>query len=86
MRSALLVFSVLMGGSVSGRASDADLNSALLRAGCGSPSIKLLYKRDGVTVYEANCFRSSHRLVTVTCAKRQGCHVNQEERDTEPPQ
>ena len=82
----LLVFGVLVVRSVSGGASDANLNSALLRAGCGSPSIKLLYEREGVTVYEANCSRSSHRVVTVVCTKRQGCHVNQQERDSEPPQ
>jgi hypothetical protein len=66
-------------------ASDADLNAVLLRSGCGSPLIKPLYERDGVKVYEANCFGTSHKKLIVTCVPRKGCQVNRPERDIDPP-
>ena len=52
------------------RATDAELQSALQRSGCKIPSIKQLMQRGDVTVFEANCSQTSHRVITVTCTKR----------------
>ncbi len=64
------------------QASDAELQAALQRADCGSPTIKQLFQRGDIIAYEANCFGSSHRVVTVTCTKTI-CHVDEPAQDEE---
>lgn len=65
-------------------ASDAELQSALQRSGCNSPTIKQILQRGDITVYEANCSQTSHRVITVTCTKRT-CHVAEPGRENEQP-
>lgn len=72
------VFLLAVSAITTARASDAELQSALRGVGCGSPSVKQLYQRGDITVFEANCLRSSHRVVTVMCS-RTGCHVDEPE-------
>ena len=65
-------------------ATDAELQNALQRSGCRTPSIKQLYHRGEVSVFEANCSQTSHRVVTVTCTK-QICRVDEGARDNVSP-
>ena len=70
------------GGLGAAQATDAELQAALQRAACGSPKIKQLFQRGDLVAYEANCFGSSHRVVTVTCT-RSICHVDEPAREDE---
>ena len=51
------------------QATDAELQAALKGARCGSPTIKQIFQQRDLFAYEANCFGSSHRVLTVTCVK-----------------
>ena len=55
-------------GSDNSRASDGDLQRALLDAGCVRATIRTLPPLGKTLLYEANCFGSSHRLLKITCA------------------
>ena len=83
-RAVLLCTAVALvfGGFGAAQATDAELQAALQRASCGSPRIKQLFKRGDLIAYEANCFGSSHRVVTVTCTKTV-CHVDEPAREDE---
>lgn len=76
--AAAMALPFALASTVSAWASDAELQDALRRARCGSPTIKQLSQLGSVTVYEANCFRSSHRVITVTCTVRT-CTVHEPE-------
>ena len=83
--AAVMALPFALASAAPASASDAELQDALRRARCGSPTIKQLSQLGSVTVYEANCFRSSHRVITVTCTART-CTVQEpegEERDPE---
>ena len=67
----------LVAGLSPAQASDAELQRALRQAGCGSPAIRQVLQRSDLTVFEANCFRSSHRILTVTCTRAR-CRVEEE--------
>lgn len=75
-----IAFILLLVGNGAAQASDAELQAALRKAKCGSPTVKQKYQQGDVTVFEANCFRSSHRVITVTCVKSL-CHVEEPEAD-----
>lgn len=51
-------------------ASDGDLQRALLEAGCVKAEIKPLPGKGSASIYEANCFGSSHKVVEVVCIDR----------------
>lgn len=69
-------------GSGAARASDAPLQHALKEADCGSPEVKQIWQRGNITVYEANCVETSHRVLTILCDK-QVCRVNDPEPEEE---
>ena len=69
--------------NVGASATDAELQTALQKSGCRTPSIKQLLQRGDMIVFEANCSQSSHRVVTVTCTK-QVCRVEEPSREDEP--
>ena len=69
---------ILAGSLAPVGATDAELQAALRGANCGSPTIKEVLQRGDFTVFEANCSRTSHRVLTVTCGKS-GCHVDEPE-------
>lgn len=48
-------------------ASDGDLQRALLEAGCAKAEIKPLPGSGETSIYEANCFGSSHKVIEVVC-------------------
>ncbi|MBX9912191.1 MAG: hypothetical protein K2Z25_26255 [Beijerinckiaceae bacterium] len=50
------------------RASDGDLQRALLESGCVQATIKTLPPLGQTLLYEANCFGSSHKLLKIACA------------------
>ncbi len=50
------------------RASDGDLQRALLESGCVQATIKTLPPLGQTLLYEANCFGSSHKLIKIACA------------------
>lgn len=54
--------------AVSVRASDGDLQRALLESGCVQAAIKTLPPLGQTLLYEANCFGSSHKLIKIACA------------------
>lgn len=51
------------------RASDADLQKALLDSGCVAPRIETLLQQDGLIAYRANCLGTSHKIITIVCSK-----------------
>lgn len=55
-------------GSDIGRASDGDLQRALLVSGCVQATIRTLPPLGLTLLYEANCFGSSHKLLKIACA------------------
>lgn len=69
--------------NLSASATDAELQNALQKSGCRTPSIKQLFQRGDTSVFEANCSQSSHRVITVTCTK-QVCRVEEPSRENEP--
>lgn len=69
-------------GTGAARASDAPLQHVLREADCGSPEIKQIWQRGGTTVYEANCFATSHRVLTIICDKR-ACRLGDSEPEPE---
>lgn len=48
-------------------ASDGDLQRALVEAGCVKAEIKPLPRKGEASIYEANCFGSSHKVIEVVC-------------------
>jgi hypothetical protein len=48
-------------------ASDADLQRALLASRCVNAAIKPLPREGEASIYEANCFGSSHKVIKVIC-------------------
>ena len=78
----VLVLATLSSAPAPAGATDAELQAALRRANCGAPAIKELLRRGDLAVYEANCFRTSHRMITVTCDKNR-CHVDEPEPENE---
>lgn len=48
-------------------ASDGDLQRALLESGCVKAEIKPLPREGQASIYEANCFGSSHMVIKVIC-------------------
>ncbi len=55
--------------STAALARDADLQSALLAAGCPVATISTVSKSAEGALYAANCFSTSHRIVAVFCSK-----------------
>lgn len=55
-------------GSDASRASDGDLQPALLATGCVQATIRTLPPLGKTLLYEANCFGSSHKLIKIACA------------------
>jgi hypothetical protein len=68
-------FGLLMAPS-SGHAKDGDLQRALLAEGCVQPHIKQIAHQGSVSVYEANCLGSSHKVLGVICVDGR-CLVSQ---------
>lgn len=55
-------------------ARDANLQSALLAAGCPVATISTVSKSAAGIVYEANCFSTSHRVIALFCTET-ACNV-----------
>ena len=55
-------------GADQGRASDGDLQRALLESGCVQATIRTLPPLGQTLLYEANCFGSSHKRLKIACA------------------
>lgn len=70
VRLAAGLFAGLAGAFGTGvsRASDGDLQRALLESGCVQATIRTLPPLGQTLLYEANCFGSSHRLLKIACA------------------
>jgi hypothetical protein len=70
VRLAAGLFAGLVGafGSDISRASDGDLQRALLAIGCVQATIRTLPPLGKTLLYEANCFGSSHKLLKIACA------------------
>lgn len=62
------------------RASDAQLQHALNRAGYLSPTVKQLWDRGEVTVFEANCAGTVPHVLTLLCS-RLVCRIDEPESD-----
>jgi hypothetical protein len=56
-------------------ASDADLQRALLDAGCARADIVEMPSQGAVRIYRANCFGSSHKVIEAVCANHR-CTVS----------
>lgn len=65
----LLASGLTVGFTGVGAASDGNLQRALLDAGCARAEIKPLPRRGEASIYEANCFGSSHKVIEVICVK-----------------
>jgi hypothetical protein len=70
VRLAIGLFAGLVGafGADVSRASDGDLQRALLESGCVQATISTLPPLGQTLLYEANCFGSSHKLLKIACA------------------
>ncbi len=77
--AASFAFLMMANGS---RASDGDLQRALLEASCVKADIKQLSREGPVVVYEANCFNSAHQLLKILCVKGR-CSVARQSVDLE---
>jgi hypothetical protein len=66
---------LLVGLGTGAGASDGDLQRALLEAGCVKAEIKPLPRTGEASVYEANCFGSSHKVIEVVCVESR-CSAN----------
>lgn len=67
---AVLIGSGLAAGHATGAgASDADLQRALLEAGCVKAETRPLPSRGRASIYQANCFGSAHRIIEVVCVE-----------------
>lgn len=69
------------------KASDGNLQSVLLEAGCPTAEVDKLSDRDGTTTYRANCFSSTHNVIVVTCVRGvcgHGHRSDQEPEDRDP--
>ncbi len=64
----LFVGLVIALGAGTSRASDGDLQRALLESRCVQATIRALPPLGQTLLYEANCFGSSHRLLRIACA------------------
>lgn len=65
MAGAVLILAAMLGRGA--EASDADLQRALLKAGCVKADIVQMPDQGAARVYRANCFGSSHRVVEAVC-------------------
>ena len=63
-------------------ASDAPLQRALAQASCAGGRLERLSDQGSTSLYRANCSRSSHRWLIVTCMK-DACRVAPERDQTE---
>lgn len=83
-RSAALLAAaiVVLGAAVPSHAADAGLQHALRDARCAAPTTKQVLAQGDVAVFEANCFGTSHRVLTVTCV-REVCRVDAAQREDE---
>lgn len=61
-------------------ANDGDLQRVLNAASCPSATLKVVYRQSETTVYEANCFSSSHKVIVVEC-RRGMCRLDAPARD-----
>lgn len=67
---AIVLTSMLsIGITTDGIARDGDFQSVLLKARCPSAKVETLSDSNDTVVYRANCFSSSHKIVTVVCIK-----------------
>ena len=73
---------LVLGATVPGHGADAGLQQALRQAGCAAPTTKQVLSQQDVAVFEANCFGTSHRVLTVTCV-RDACRVDEARRKDE---
>lgn len=78
--SALAAIAVMFFIPNAALASDGDLQRVLNAAGCPSATLKVVYRQSETTIYEANCFSSSHRVVFVEC-NRTMCRLDESARD-----
>lgn len=60
---------VSIGIPTDGIARDGDFQSVLLKAGCPTAKVETLSDSNDTVVYRANCFSSSHKIITVVCIK-----------------
>ncbi len=67
--SRLCAMAIVLLTSTAAMARDADLQSALLSAGCPVATISIVTKSAEGALYAANCFSTSHRIVAVFCSK-----------------
>jgi hypothetical protein len=74
-RPALKLAACILAGAASlafaaqAKASDGNFQSVLVEAGCPTATIDKLSDRDGTATYQANCFSTSHKVITVTCVR-----------------
>lgn len=69
-RSALMTVSMtawLIALGITSKASDRDLQRALLEAGCVKADIRALPGKDKTSIYRANCLGSSHKILGIVC-------------------
>lgn len=67
--SVLMALALGLAVTLAGRAaaSDGDLQRGLLESGCVKAEIKPLAREGQASIYEANCFGSSHKVIRVIC-------------------
>jgi len=68
-RLAAATLAGLIAASSAARASDADLQRALLDSGCVAPRIETVLQQRDLVAYRANCLGTSHKIITIVCSK-----------------
>lgn len=61
------VFALAVSPGSGAKASDADLQRALLKAGCVKAEIRQMPSQGTARIFRANCFGSSHRVIEAVC-------------------
>jgi hypothetical protein len=82
---AMIASGLLIGLRTGAWASDGDLQRALLEAGCVKADIKPLPSRGEASIYQANCFGSSHKVIDVVCVAGRCTVSNSSRRRDEIP-
>lgn len=67
--AATLATALSVASVAEGNASDGNLQSVLLDAGCPNAKVETVSDRDGTITYRANCFSTSHKVIIVTCVR-----------------
>jgi hypothetical protein len=77
-----IVVAVAFGSAAPAHAEDGNLQSFLIRNACLSLVLKETWSSANARIYEANCFASSHRILTVVCTQER-CRLNKSPQSVE---